>query len=574
MRVSVGSACRGRQEPHAGRNGIPITNDQSDADLGLSTGPPWVIAPAVDGQAWWRSPLAWRTEILAALVVGVALIPEAISFSVIAHVNPSVGLFASFTMAVTISVVGGRRAMISAATGSTALVLAPLSRHYGLHYLVAAVLLAGALQVVLGVIGIARLMRYVPRSVSVGFVNALGILLFKAQWPNLEHVPAVVYALVIGGLVIIGFFPKLNKVIPPPLIAIVVITAITILGHLDAVPTVGDHGALPHSLPLPLLPHVPMDLSTLSIIALPAATMAIVGLLETQMTARLVDDLTDTGSDKNRESWGQGIANIVTGIFGGMGGCAMIGQTMINVKSGGRTRVSTFLAGVFLLVLVVVFNPIVSRIPMAALVAVMFVVAYSTFDWASIKPAQLKRMPRSETAVMAVTVVLTVATGNLSIGVLAGVVLAALLFARRVQHIATVTRITPDHHRWHVHFPDLLRRSHPASSDGHHPGLGTGVTPTADQATPDQATAVYVVTGELFFASSSDLPDRFDYLGDPPRVVIDLTDSHIWDASTVAALDRVVAKYAQHGKSVELLGMNPASADIHANLAGHLSSEH
>jgi SulP family sulfate permease len=506
---------------------------------------------------------AWRTEILAGLVVAVALIPEAISFSVIAHVNPSVGLFASFTMAVTISVVGGRRAMISAATGSTALVLAPLSRHYGLHYLVAAVLLAGALQVILGVIGIARLMRYVPRSVSVGFVNALGILLFKAQWPNLEHVPALVYALVAGGLVIIGFFPRLNKVIPPPLVAIAVITAITILGHLHAVPTVGDQGALPSSLPLPGLPDVPMTLKTLSIIALPAATMAIVGLLETQMTARLVDDLTDTGSNKNRESWGQGIANIVTGVFGGMGGCAMIGQTMINVKSGGRTRISTFLAGVFLLILVVVLNPVVARIPMAALVAVMFVVAYSTFDWASIKPAQLRRMPRSETAVMVVTVILTVATGNLSIGVLAGVVLAALLFARRVQNIATVTRITPGHHRWHAHFPDLRHHAPDRSSEGQD-----------TRSALDGDTAVYVVTGELFFASSSDLPDRFDYLGDPPRVVIDLTDSHVWDASTVAALDRVIAKYAQHGKSVELHGMNAASTEIHTSLAGHLRSEH
>jgi sulfate permease, SulP family len=480
---------------------------------------------------WWRSPTIWRTEILAAMVVGIALIPEAISFSVIAHVDPRVGLFASFTMAVTISIVGGRRAMISAATGSTALVLASVSKKYGVDYLVAAVLVAGVVQVVLGLIGIAKLMRYVPRSVSVGFVNALGILLFVAQWPNLEHVPAVVYALVAAGLLIILLFPRVNKVIPSPLVAIVALTAVTVIAGIGSVPTVGDKGALPHSLPTLGLPDVPFTIHTLSIIALPAVTMAIVGLLETQMTARLVDDLTDTGSDKTRESWGQGIANIVTAFFGGMGGCAMIGQTMINVKAGARTRASTFLAGVFLLILVVGLNPIVSEIPMAALVAVMFIVAWSTFDWESVKPSHLKRMPRSETTVMVVTVVLTVATRNLSIGVLAGVITAALLFARRVQRLTTVTRARP----------------------------GSGAGP-----------AVYSVSGELFFASSSDLADHFDYEGDPERVIIDLSRSHIWDASTVAALDQVVAKYAHRGKTVELVGMNEASSDFHDNLAGRL----
>ena len=493
--------------------------------------PASVSAPETDitsVRAALRSPRRLRVEVLGGLVVGLALIPEAISFSIIAGVDPRVGLFASFTMAVTISIVGGRRAMISAATGSTALVLAAVSKKYGVDYLVAAVLLAGFVQVALGLLGVAKLMRYVPRSVSVGFVNALGILLFVAQWPNLEHVPVVVYALVAGGLAIIVLFPRVNKVIPSPLVAIVVITAVTVGFGMDSVPTVGDKGALPHSLPIPGLPNVPLSLHTLSIIALPAVTMAIVGLLETQMTARLVDDLTDSGSDKTRESWGQGIANVVTACFGGMGGCAMIGQTMINVKAGARTRVSTFLAGVFLLILVVGLNPIVSDIPMAALVAVMFVVAYSTFDWESVKPEHLKRMPRSETTVMTVTVVLTVATGNLSIGVLAGVITAALLFARRVQRMTSVARSSPGH---------------------------------------------YAVSGELFFASSSDLADHFDYAGDPEEVIIDLRDSHIWDASTVAALDQVVAKYAGHGKTVELVGMNEASRDFHGNLAGRLQPE-
>lgn len=498
------------------------------------------------------------------MVVGVALIPEAISFSVVAHVDPRVGLFASFTMAATISIVGGRRAMISAATGSTALVLAPLSQRHGIHYLVAAVLLAGLVQVVLGLAGVAKLMRYVPRAVSVGFVNALGILLFMAQWPNLEHVAPTVYALVAAGLLIIAVFPRLNRVIPAPLVAIVVVTAVSMIGRFHGVPTVGDKGALPHSLPLPGLPSVPMSLATLRLVWLPAVTMALVGLLETQMTARLVDDLTDTGSDKRRESVGQGIANLVTGIFGGMGGCAMIGQTMINVKAGARTRVSTFLAGVFLLILVVVLNPVVSQIPMAALVAVMFVVSYSTFDWHSIAPSHLRRLPKSETAVMLVTVVLTVATGNLSVGVLAGVILAALLFARRVQRIASVVRVTADHHRWHLHLP------------GHHPRRAPSVEPGQLHAPSDLDghSAVYVVTGELFFASSSDLTDHFDYGGDPAHVIIDLSDSHIWDASTVAALDRVVTKYAHHHKTVELVGMNPDSRRLHADLAGRLASSH
>jgi SulP family sulfate permease len=529
---------------------------------------PGTRASEENGDPWWRSPRAWRTELLAAMVVAVALIPEAISFSVVAHVDPRVGLFASFTMAVTISIVGGRRAMISAATGSTALVIAPLSQHYGLHYLVAAVLLAGAVQALLGVIGVAKLMRFVPRSVSIGFVNALGILLFKAQWPNLEHVSIVVYVLVAAGLGIIFLFPRLNRVIPAPLIAIVVITAITFVRHFHGVPTVGDQGSLPHSLPQLALPNVPLTTRTLSIIGLPAVTMAFVGLLETLMTARLVDDLTDTGSDKRRESCGQGIANIVTAFFGGMGGCAMIGQTMINITSGARTRVSTFLAGVFLLILVVALNGLVSRIPMAALVAVMFVVAYSTFDWKSIAPRHLRRMPRSETAVMIVTVVITVATGNLSVGVLAGVILAALLFARRVQTMAHVVRITPDHHRWHLHLPVHHRPHHQSEP-------ATGSEPAATSPRDlDGHTAVYAVTGELFFASSSDLADHFDYLEDPDHIIIDLTDSHIWDASTVAALDRVSAKYAHHGKTVQLIGMNQASSHMHSTLAGHLHTDH
>lgn len=481
----------------------------------------------------WTTVLGLRTEVLAALVVGIALIPEAISFSVIAHVDPRVGLFASFTMAVVISVLGGRPAMISAATGSVALVVAPLSIKYGVHYLVATVVLAGVVQVGLGVVGVASLMRFVPRSVMTGFVNALGILLFVAQLPNLYSVPWAVYPLVATGLAIMVFFPKLTKVLPAPLVALVLLTTLTISVGI-AVPTVGDKGKLPTSLPHPGLPGVPFDAHTLSIIALPAVTMALVGLLESLLTARLVDDLTDTGSNKNRESWAQGVANIVTGSFGGLGGCAMIGQTMINIKAGARSRLSTFLAGVFLLLLVVVGGPVVSRIPMAALVAVMVLVSVSTFDWRSISVSRLKRMPKSETAVMVVTVAVTVGTDNLAFGVGAGVVLAALMFARRVAHLSQVTAVED----------------------------------------PDGEEVVYRVGGELFFASSSNLGDEFDYDGDPDRIVIDLTDSHVWDASTVAELDRVVAKYAHRGKTVVIVGMNEASQAMHGNLTGQLSSSH
>ncbi|MFD5182206.1 SulP family inorganic anion transporter [Streptomyces sp. NPDC058372] len=481
---------------------------------------------------WLNNPKVWRTEVLAGLVVALALIPEAISFSIIAGVDPAVGLFASFTMAVVISVVGGRRAMISAATGAVALVIAPLNQEYGLGYLVAAVILAGVVQIALGALGVAKLMRFVPRSVMVGFVNALAILIFMAQVPEMRDVPWAVYPLLVGGLALMVFFPKVTKVIPAPLVSIVVLTVITVAAGI-AVPTVGDKGALPSSLPVPGLPDVPFTLDTLTTIAPYALAMALVGLMESLMTAKLVDDITDTPSSKTRESIGQGVANIVTGFFGGMGGCAMIGQTMINVKvSGARTRLSTFLAGAFLMVLCIVFGPVVSDIPMAALVAVMVMVSFATFDWHSIAPKTLKRMPAGEITVMAVTVVVVVATGNLAIGVVVGSVTAMVIFAKRVAHLARVTAV----------------------------------------AGPDDAGVVYSVTGELFFASSNDLVGQFNYATDPEKVVIDLSAAHIWDASSVAALDAVETKYAQRGKRVEIIGLNDLSADLHGRLTGELTS--
>jgi SulP family sulfate permease len=343
-----------------------------------------------------RSPARLRTEVLAGLVVALALIPEAISFSILAGVDPRLGLFASFTMAVTIAFVGGRPAMISAATGAVALVIAPVAKRYGVEYFLATVILAGLMQVTLSLIGVARLMRFIPRSVMVGFVNSLAILIFMAQLPYLIDVPAAVYPMVAVALLIIVLLPKLTGAVPSPLVAILFVTGATIAAAI-AVPTVGDEGELPDSLPSLLVPDVPFSTETLRIIAPYALAMAMVGLLESLMTAKLVDDITDTHSDKTREGWGQGVANMVSGFTGGMGGCAMIGQTMINVKvSGARTRISTFLAGVFLLVLVVGLGDQVAMIPMAALVAVMIMVSVATFDWHSVAPATLKRIPKSE----------------------------------------------------------------------------------------------------------------------------------------------------------------------------------
>ena len=483
-----------------------------------------------------RSPRLLRTEVLAGLVVALVLIPEAIAFSIIAGVDPRLGLFASFTMAVTTAVLGGRPAMISAATGAVALVIAPLMASHGLDYFIAAVVLAGVFQVVLALAGAARLMRFVPRSVMVGFVNALAVLIFSSQVPELIGVPWAVYPLTLLGLAIVFLLPRLTRVVPAPLVAIVVITAVVVPLGME-VPSVGDKGELPESLPSLFVPDVPLDLETFRVIAPFALTMALVGLMESLMTAKLVDDITDTRSDKTRESWAQGVANMVTGLLGGMGGCAMIGQTMINVRaSGARTRISTFLAGVFLLVLVVALGEVVAVIPMAALVAIMIFVSWATFDWHSIRPSTLRRMPLAETLVMLSTVAVTVGTHNLALGVLVGVLVATVAFARRVAHLVSVDRA-------------LEHRN-------------------------GQETAVYTVHGELFFASSNDLYTMFDYHGDPRQVVIDLSGSHLWDVSTVAALDSVTDKYAHYGKHVQVVGLNQPSRRMRVRVSGMLTGGH
>ena len=481
-----------------------------------------------------KTPRILIREMLAGLVVALALIPEAISFSIIAGVDPKVGLFSSFIMAMTIAVVGGRPAMISAATGAVALVVAPVVHEYGLDYLIATVLLAGVFQIVLAVLGVAKLMRFIPRSVMVGFVNALAILIFMAQLPELFDVPFAVYPLFILGLLVLIFLPKVTKAVPAPLISILIVTAIAAVFAIS-VPTVGDKGELPDSLPELFIPNIPWTLDTLSIIAPYALAMALVGLMESLMTAKLVDEVTDTHSNKTRESWGQGVANVVSGLFGGMGGCAMIGQTMINVKtSGARTRISTFLAGVFLLILTVVLGDLVGTIPMAVLVAIMVMVSVGTFDWHSIKPSTLKRMPKSETAIMAITVAVVVATSNLAIGVVVGVFAASVMFVRRVAHLIEVRR--------------------EVKTEG------------------DNQVAYYTVQGQLLFASSNDLTTQFEYTADPEHIVIDLSQSHIWDASTVAALDTIQTKYRQHDKTVEFVGMNKFTTAFHSRLTGELGN--
>ena len=473
-----------------------------------------------------KSPRVLTREVLAGLVVGLALIPEAIAFSVIAGVDPKVGLFSSFIMAVSIAFLGGRPAMVTAATGAVALVIAPVAPMYGMNYFIATVLLAGVFQILLAVLGVAKLMRFIPRSVMTGFVNALAIFVFSSQVPHLLNVPWLVYPLVVLGILVMILMPRITRVIPAPLVSVIIVTAVVIVFAIR-VPTVGDQGELPRSLPELFIPNVPLTWETFTIIAPFALGVAVVGLLESLLTAKLVDEITDTHSRKTREAWAQGAANLLSGLFGGMGGCAVIGQTMINVKeSGARTRISTFFAGVFLFLLVVVFGDFVATIPMAALVAVMIMVSIGAFDWHSIRPSTLKRMPKSETAVMVLTVFAVVITHNLAVGVVAGVIVASVLFVRRVAHFATVTR-----------------------------------TVTGD-------VAHYAVDGELFFASSNDLTTQFAYADDPEHVVIDLSHSHVWDASTVAALDAIETKYARHGKSVELTGLNEASGIFHGRLSG------
>ncbi|MBY4899135.1 SulP family inorganic anion transporter [Cupriavidus sp. AU9028] len=460
-----------------------------------------------------------RNDLLAGLVVALALIPEAIAFSIIAGVDPKIGLYASFSMATVIAFAGGRPGMISAATGAMALVMVTLVKEHGLQYLLAATVLTGVLQVVAGWLRLGVLMRFVSRSVITGFVNALAILIFMAQLPELTNVSWHVYAMTAAGLAIIYLFPYVTRAVPSPLVAIVVLTIVAITLGLD-IRTVGDMGQLPDSLPVFLLPDVPLNLETLAIIFPYSATLAVVGLLESMMTASIVDDMTDTSSDKNRECVGQGVANVVTGFLGGMAGCAMIGQSVINTKSGGRGRLSTLAAGVLLLVMVVFAGDWVARIPMAALVAVMIMVSIGTFSWSSIR--DLRHHPKSSSAVMLTTVVVVVATHDLARGVLAGVLLSGVFFAHKVGQILRVSSSIDD----------------------------------------EAGVRVYTVAGQVFFASAARFANAFDYREAIGTVRIDVSRAHFWDITAIGALDKVVTRFRRAGAEVEVIGLNEASATM------------
>lgn len=457
-----------------------------------------------------------RADILSGIVVALALIPEAIAFSIIAGVDPMVGLYASFCIAVTISFVGGRPAMISAATGAMALVMVPLVKDYGLNYLLVATILTGIIQVIFGVLKIAKLMKFIPRAVMIGFVNSLAILIFMAQVPHFIGISNMTYIFVAITLAIVYIVPKFIKVIPAPLIAIISLTAVVIFMNLD-LRTVGDLGNITRTLPTFFIPDVPFSIETLTIIFPYSIALAIVGLLESLLTSSIVDDMTETESDKHREARGQGIANIITGFFGGMGGCAMIGQSVINVKSGGRGRLSTFVAGTFLMFLIIVLGDLVVQIPMPVLVGIMIMVSIGTFDWSSF--SYLKNAPKSDATVMLVTVIIVVATHDLSKGVIAGVILSALFFVAKISKIQIIER-------------------------------------------NENQNIVFDIRGPLFFASVQGFVESFDTTVKGTNIIMDFSNTHVWDDSAVGAIDKVVIKYRENNNNVTIKGLNPSSEKL------------
>lgn len=472
---------------------------------------------------WWANP---KADILAGAVVGLALIPEAIAFSIIAGVDPKVGLYASFIIAIITAFLGGRPGSISAATGAMALLMIDLVRDYGLDYLLVATLLTGVFQVIFGILRLGRQMRYVPRAVMVGYINALAVLIFLAQLPQLTNVPVAVYVMAALSLAIIYILPRFTTAVPSPLVALLVMTVAAIALGLD-VPTVGDMGELPTALPIFALPQVPLTLETLRIVLPTSLTMAIVGLLASFLTASLVDELTDTPSDKNQEAKGQGIANLASGLFGGMAGCGMIGQSVINVQSGGRGRLSTLASGIFLLVAILGLSRWVQQMPMAALVAVMIMVSIGTFRWASFR--DMAKVPRTETAVMLTTMLVTIFTRNFALGVATGIVMSTVFFSRKIAQLVFVDKVLKD--------------------NGSH--------------------RVYSVSGQIFFVSIEEFLDAFDFNEFIDRVTIDLTHAHLWDQGAVAALDKIVNKFRRGGTDVEVVGLNEASATLVKKLAIH-----
>ncbi|WP_226576629.1 SulP family inorganic anion transporter [Halobacillus litoralis] len=466
-----------------------------------------------------------KNDVLSGMVVAMALIPEAIAFSIIAGVDPMVGLYASFCIAVVIAFMGGRPGMISAATGAMAVLMVTLVKDYGLEYLLAATILTGILQFILGALKIGHFMKFIPRSVMIGFVNALAILIFSSQLVHFEGAGLAMYAMVAGSLAIIYILPRFTKAVPAPLIAIIVMTIVAVTTG-AGLKTVGDMGELSSTLPLFLVPDIPLTFETLQIIFPISLALAFVGLLESLLTAQIVDDMTDTVSDKNKEARGQGAANVVSGLFGGMAGCAMIGQSVINVSSGGRGRLSTLVAGVFMMTLIIAFNDILVQIPMAVLVGIMIMVSIGTFDWSSL--TRLHKTPLTDTVVMIITVGTVVKTHDLSKGVLAGVILSAIFFVAKISK---------------VHVEEVYQES--------------------------TKKMVYHVTGQIFFASTDSLIKHFDYSVDAESVEIDFTDAHVWDDSAVAAIDKLVMKYRENNTDVEIVGLNKDSSQLVKKLAVH-----
>lgn len=456
-----------------------------------------------------------RADILAGIVVGLALIPEALAFAFIVGVDPRVALYASFTIAVIISFVGGRPGLISAATGAMALVLVSLMANHGLQYVLAATILTGIIQILLGALGVANLMRFIPNSVMLGFVNALGIMIFITQMPYLLGSSMMTYIFALITLLLVYTIPRFFTVIPAPLIAIVVMTSIALISGVK-LQTIGDLGTMPNSLPVFFLPDIPLNFETLKIIFPYALALSIVGLLESLLTSQVLDDMTDTPSNKNKEARGQGIANFITGFFGGMAGCALIGQSIINIKSGGRSRLSTLTAGVFLMFLIIVLGDTVAKIPMPVLVGVMIMVSMTTFNWGSFK--FLKQAPKSESLVMLVTIAIILYTHNLAIGVVIGVILSALFF------VAKISRVT------------VMNDS-----------------------------GEYKVKGPLFFASTTKFIQSFDHVAEK-SIIINFENSQLWDESAVGAILKVKQKLEQKGITVDIQGLNSSSEQLYEKL--------
>lgn len=463
-------------------------------------------------------------DVLAGLVSSFAVIPEVVGFCIVAGISPMMGLYASFWLTVLMAFLGGRPAMISAAAGSMALVIVSLVRDYGPEYLMAATILCGVIMFVLGALGIGNLIKLIPNTVQIGFVDALAILIFSSQLGNFEGEGWQMFALVALGIAIIYFFPYVTTAVPSTLVAVVVVTAIAITMHVD-VRTIGDMGTITATLPPFHIPEVPLNMETFMIVLPYSASLAIVGLSETLLTSKVIDEMTDTEGDRNRECRGLGIANIVSGFFSGTCGCAMIGQAIVNVNSGGRGRLSNFVSGSFLMVLIFLLNDLMVQIPLAALTAVMITVSISTFDWGALK--RLPHMPKSDALVVVLVVAVVVATNNLAYGVVLGLALTAIFFA--------------------LHMANLSVRE---DRDG--------------------KTIVYNVRGQLFFASTEAFTQALDFHNNARTVILDFTNARIWDESAATAIRGAIMHFENNGNQVQIADIDRKSCDLLQHLYGEV----